>query len=133
MLRHRLAATLGFPFVVLTASCADPGPSLADCSAVAITVSAGTQPTFNWTPACEVEALTVALHDRDVIVWGAMSPNQTNTIASPVPYGTTPPGSAATANRIEPLVTGTTYQVTLFRVDDAGALQAVGMAIFTHR
>ena len=46
MLRLRLAATIGFPLVVLNAACADPGPSLADCSAaVAVMVSAGTQPT----------------------------------------------------------------------------------------
>jgi hypothetical protein len=134
MLRHRLAATVGILLVVLNAACADPGPSLADCSAaVAVTVSAGTQPTFSWTPACQVEALTVALQDRDVIVWGAVSPNQTNTIGSPVPYGSTPPGAAATANRIEPLVTGTTYEVTIFREDDGGIIRAVGAAIFLYR
>lgn len=134
MLRLRLAATIGFPLVVLNAACADPGPSLADCSAVAVTVSAGTQPTFNWTPACQVEALTVALHNNhDVIVWGAVSPNQTNTIGSPVPYGSTPPGAAATANRIEPLVSGTTYEVTVFRMDDGGTIRAVGTATFLYR
>jgi hypothetical protein len=134
MLRPRLAATIGLPFVVLNAACADPGPSLADCSAgVPVTVSAGTQPTFSWTPACQAEALTVALHDRDVIVWGAVSHNQTNTIGSPVPYGSTPPGAAATANRIDPLVAGTTYQVTVFRVDDGGSIRAVGAAIFLYK
>jgi hypothetical protein len=134
MLRRCLAATLGFPLVVLTAACADPGISMTDCSAaVAVTVTAGTQPTFGWTPACQVEALTVALQGRDVIVWGAVSPNQTNSIGSPVPYGSTPPGAAATANRIEPLVTGTTYEVTVFRVDDGGSIRAVGTATFVHR
>jgi hypothetical protein len=132
---RRFTATLGIgSLLALSAACADYGSSLKPCGTdLALSVSAGSQPTFRWTPACQVEALTVALDGRDVIVWGAVSPNQTNTIGSPVPYGTTPPGAAATANRIDPLVPGTSYQVTLFRVDDGGMIRAVGVATFVHR
>ena len=109
------------------AGCSDQAPS-AD---VLIDVSTGTSPVFSWTPALEIASLTVARAGSDVIVWTTFSLGQANALAPPVSYGIAPPGAAQTANRLEFLVAGTTYEVTLFRVDDPGGTpRPVGSATF---
>lgn len=105
MVGHRFAATAGFCAVsVFSPACSDQVSSSADCTTVAVSVTAGTPPIFRWNPACPIAFLTVALPNQGAIVWGTISADQTNAIAPPVQYGVFPTGAAQTANRFEPLV-----------------------------
>ena len=115
------------------AACADQGPSPDTCSAVPISVTSGIEPTFSWTSGCLVEGLTVSRSGSGAIVWEAVSVNQTNNLASGVRYALTPAGAALTANRLEPLVAGTSYLVALFRTEGGrgSPIHAVGHSAFT--
>ncbi len=109
------------------AGCSDQAPS----AGVVVDVSTGTSPVFSWTPALNIASLTVARAGSDGIVWTTISLGQANAIAPPVTYGIAPPGAAQTANRLEFLVAGTAYEVTLLRVDDPdSAPLLVGSATF---
>ncbi len=133
MSRHYFFAALGFgPLLVLTPACNDHALSPAPCSQIAVRVTAGPQPSFSWNPAFQIEGLTVHLPGPGPMIWSTMSYRLSNTIAAPVIYGVFPDSAAQTANILRPLVAGTTYQVTLFRVDDApgGSLRSVGVATF---
>jgi hypothetical protein len=133
-LRRCVSSVLGLgTLLVLNPACSDQGPGVADCSALPIGVTSGTVPSFSWDPGCRIAGLFVALPGPGAIVWTAVSVDQTNSIASPVDYASTPAGAAMTANLVQYLVAGTTYQVILFRVADGrgGQLQAVGTATFT--
>jgi len=125
-----LAATL----LALNSACVDQRLTkvTGECSSLPVAVSAGTFPTFSWDATCPIQELIVAFPGPGAIVWSAISVNQTNSIASPVKYATAPLGAAQTANRVQFLVAGTTYEVTLLRAGDSpgGPLQAVGTATF---
>lgn len=132
MIRHLCVVGLGFCAYLLCSGCSEPLTTSADCTSVAVTVSAGAEPTFSWRPSCQIEGVTVARAPEGAVVWSTISVNLTNTIAAPVRYGVFPSGAALTANRFEPLAPGTRYQVTLFRAegDQGDPVRAVGTAIF---
>lgn len=106
--------------VLLCSACADQATSVSTCSTVSISVTSGTNPTFNWSADCQIEELLVYLPGPGAVVWATFSSNLTNSISPPVTYGVFPPGAALTANLQQPLVAGTRYQVTLLRTDAAG-------------
>ena len=85
---------------------------LAGCTGpVSVSVSAGTTPTFSWTPACKVAYLDVGVEKTNEEIWAMGSiVDETNTIPSGAKFGVIPPG----ARRIDgpvPLRVGTTYYV----------------------
>lgn len=106
--------------------------SSAPCSAVAVSVSQGIQPSFNWEPACPVQSLVVRLPGPGAVIWATIASSQDNSIAPSVTYGVFPPGAALTANILLPLVAGTTYEVVLYRVDEGagGPPRQIGSATF---
>ena len=70
----------------------DPIACTDDTGTVAVTVSAGLQPMFNWEPACAMALLLVEAGSGDV--WGISTDNatwddpaQANLIAPPITYG----------------------------------------------
>jgi hypothetical protein len=128
-----ILSMLSVAIMAVNPACADhPLTGVASgCAVLPVAVSAGTAPTFSWDAACPVEEIIVALPGPGALMWSAFSVNQTNSLASPVAYGATPPGAAMTANMVQPLVAGTTYAVTLIRVDTPGGPpQGVGAATF---
>ena len=129
MRRYDCTALLCLVALVATA-CSDQ--SSAPCSGVAVSVSEGIQPSFNWEPACPVQSLVVRLPGPGPIIWATLSAGQTNDIAPSVTYGVFPPGAALTANILLPLVAGTTYEVVLYRLDESagGPPQQIGSATF---
>ena len=131
MIRRFGTGALSFgSLMVITLACADQAITAPPCgAAVTVKVSNSLNPTFSWAPGCQIEQLTVARQASGAIVWSAVSPNQ-NIIVPPVQYAVTPPGAAMTANRVEFLVAGTTYEVELFRIDDLGSRQSVGRSTF---
>ncbi len=131
MTRPTLPLALAFGPLLLGAACADRAVSLSACSDISVQVSAGIQPTFSWDPACQIQALTVHLPGPGAIIWTTFSHPQPNAIASSVQYGVFPDNAAQTANILLPLVAGTTYQVTLSRIDEPGSsLVPIGVTTF---
>ncbi|MEX2110139.1 MAG: hypothetical protein WD802_06030 [Gemmatimonadaceae bacterium] len=92
------------------------GPCTTD---VSVTVSAGTTPTFTWTPACRVIGLLVEEGASDRWLLEATGAG----IAPGVTYGSVPAGASEDAPAI-PLVSGTTYEVILSRGTPANATRA---------
>jgi len=77
---------------------------------VTMSVTAGTAPTFSWTPACKVYYLDVGVEATGEEAWAIANSNNQNTIAPGVRFGIVPPGST----RIDgpaPLRAGTKYYV----------------------
>jgi hypothetical protein len=108
------AAAAGALFPLLGLGCSDAlGPS-ACLSGMSFVVGAGTQPTFDWHPACGVNGLTVrAVENPGGAIWGLGSPSTSNAVRPPLQYGTIPSGASGT----EPapaLVPGSTYRLTLY-------------------
>ena len=135
MSTHRgpVLSVLGVALLAVNPACADHRLTgvASGCTVLPVAVSHGTAPTFSWDAACQVEAIIVAFPGPGAVTWNVFSVNLTNSIASPVAYGITPPGAAMTANMVQPLVSGTTYIVTLIRVDTPGGPpQGVGSATF---
>jgi hypothetical protein len=128
-MRHPYVATVLCLGIVFSA-CQDQ--SSAPCSAVAVTVSQGIQPSFTWEPACPVQSLVVRLPGPGPVIWATIATGRSNRIAPSVTYGVFPPGAALTANILIPLVAGTTYEVVLYRVDEGagGPPQQIGAATF---
>jgi hypothetical protein len=126
-------SVLGATLLAINPACADQPLTkvTGDCSSLSVAVTPGTAPTFSWGAGCQVEAIVVALPGPGAITWNIFSVNLTNSIASPVDYGSTPPGAAMTANMVQPLVAGTTYTINLIRVDTPGGPpQGAGSATF---
>ena len=89
-----------------------PGAAPPACTgAVAITVSSGTSPSFNWTPACRLFFVNVELGASDQ--WSIIS-DSTNAIAPPVQYGVVPAGAVQSTLDVAPLEAGQTYDVNVF-------------------
>jgi hypothetical protein len=132
-LRGSILSVLGVALLAVNPACADHRLTgvASGCTVLPVAVSHGTSPTFSWDAACQVEEIIVGTPGPGGITWSVFSVNQTNSIASPVDYGSTPPGAAMTANMVLPLVAGNTYIVTLIRVDTPGGPpQGVGSATF---
>jgi hypothetical protein len=95
-------------------ACDSLGPS--DClDGVTFTVSAGTEPTFDWAPSCRMQALVVHLaeapnHD---FVWSVHSPLGSNVLEPPIRYGEVPP-HASSNSEAPALSEGTAYRLTLY-------------------
>jgi hypothetical protein len=89
---------------------AGPGNPAPCTAGVTVSVSAGTTPTFSWTPACGVIGLLVEEQAGDrwflEATGGGFGP--------PVTYGTVPTGATAPGPATA-LLAGTTYEVILFR------------------
>jgi probable HAF family extracellular repeat protein len=129
----------------ITVSATDPGglasaevstpPALPECTGpVALTVSAGTTPTFSWTPACRVNYLNIDTADGAQEIWSIGSDDgelaSYNTIAPGVRFGVVPP-RATQIDPLVPLVPGTAYKVFVaFRLADGGD-EFAGEATFT--
>jgi hypothetical protein len=133
-LRGSIVSVVGVAFLATTlSSCAQSRLTgvASGCTLLPVTVSSGTAPTFSWDAACRVEEIIVGTPGPGGITWSVFSVDQTNSIASPVAYGSTPPGAAMTGNVVLPLVAGNSYIVTLIRVDTPGGPpQGAGSATF---
>jgi hypothetical protein len=129
MRRYDCTALLCLVSLVATA-CSDQ--SSAPCSAVAVSVSEGIQPSFSWEPACPVQSLVVRRPGPGPVIWATIASGQSNSIAPSVTYGVFPPGAALTANILLPLEAGRTYEVVLSRLDESavGPPQQIGSATF---
>ena len=101
------------------------------CAATFVaSASAGTTPTFTWTPAvCNVSTVVVTTSGgTSAIQWSVGA--ATNVIASGVKYGVVPPGAEESAPAT-PLVAGTTYQLLLYRRTATDVLVLAGSQTFT--
>jgi len=128
-----MCVVLGVALLAVNPACADHRLTgvASGCTVLPVAVSPGTSPTFSWGAGCQVAEIIVDIPGPGPIMWSAISVNQTNSIASPVGYASTPPGAAMTANMVQPLVAGIRYQVTLIRLDTPGGPpQGVGSATF---
>jgi hypothetical protein len=69
-------------------------PSLAECTGpVSLVTSAGTAPTFTWTPNCRASILVVDDPSNGGTQWVLRSQGEQNRLQSPIVYGGTPSGS----------------------------------------
>jgi hypothetical protein len=111
----------------------DSGPEdLAECSGpVALTATAGTVPSFSWTPQCRLAFVLVEAPEGGGDVWFIFTPGQ-NALVPPVTYGELPAGAEEIAAP-EPLQAGVTYEVIVARWigpgDDDG--ENIGSQSFT--
>ena len=126
-MRTLTTLTTALACVILLACSDDPSgiESLPECNGgVTVTVSAGIEPTFSWTPACRLFGVLVEEGGPDV--WLILSLGS-NSITPPVRYGVVPQGATEREDPV-PLVAGVTYDVTLARFtgpgDDDGELIA---------
>lgn len=94
-------------------------PCTDDTGSVAVSVTSGLTPTFDWSPACGVAMILVEEDGGDV--WGASTDQETwgnpasaNMIHPPVTYGAALSG-ATTFEDAAPLLSGHTYEVVLWR------------------
>ena len=109
----------------------DPaGPDdLAPCTGdVTVSVSAGTTPTFSWSPACRAYGLIVeeGASDRWLLVATGSAG-----IAPGVRYGTVPAGASQRGEPAVPLVAGRAYDVTVFRGTTDDNARPAGSRDFT--
>jgi hypothetical protein len=108
----------------------DPPPFPTCTGPVTLTVSAGTTPTFSWTPDCALGRLVV--EEGFAERWGTEAPGD-NIYRSPITYGIRPPGSTE-EEPAAPLRAGSTYKVTVFRwvsYAPVESLQVLGQVQFT--
>ena len=131
--RTSLAAIVA---VLLVASCggagAGPEPGLPECTGnVTVQVSAGTQPTIGWTPACRAFLVVVELSPTGHDSWIVRTPGR-NGIAPGIVYGTVPAGAVADAPAT-PLASGQAYDVAVRRFTSPGPDDGVllGATTFT--
>jgi hypothetical protein len=117
-------ATIGIGvLLVSTLRCGgdESGPSeLSECAGpVTLSVSAGTEPRFTWTPACRLFLVLVEDPSGDGDQWGVLS-DSSNNIAPGVSYGVIPSG--ATKELLAPvhLVAGRSYHATVARFTGPG-------------
>jgi hypothetical protein len=132
----KLIRPLAGAAVVLSACSGDDDPAgpsdLPECAGpVAVTVSAGTTPTFSWTPACTLYFLDVTTADGGQEIWAVGNSDFRNTIPPGVRYGTVPAGARLIDGPV-PLVVGTAYRVFVaYALPGGGGDQFAGEATFT--
>jgi hypothetical protein len=111
---------------------APPVEACADDQSVALQVSAGTRPTFTWTPACgmaSIMVIPVAGPPAAWVVYGGAAA-ASNPFRSGTRYGQSPPGTFE-ARRPTVLQVGTDYQVAIYRwVGEPGQPNQFGSATF---
>ncbi len=112
------------PCVLLACSDSTGPEDLAACTVdtgtVEVSVTAGTVPTFSWSPNCAVGMILVEQGASDV--WGAATddtlwddPESANLVNPPVAYGSSPSGTTTLEGPL-PLTSGTEYEVILWRI-----------------
>ena len=127
MHRHSTLRWLALGAIVSLACSEGTGPG--DCSAntgsVNVTVTTGATVTFDWQPRCAVALLLVEQEASDQ--WAISAPNfdetattAANVILPPITYAQVPAG-AEEVQAPETLMAGTTYEVVLWKIVDAGA------------
>lgn len=116
--------------IAVLAGCVDAGaPEIPACGGpVAMSLSAGPAPQFDWTPACKVHSLVVTVAGDAAEVWAIVTDN-TNEISPGVRYGTVPPGVREQEDP-DALVVGVTYHVAVRRWTGSG-LEVIGVRAFT--
>lgn len=130
------ARLLGLASVLCTTACGSdaestgPEQPLPECTAdVSVQVSAGTQPTFSWTPACRLFFLNVEPATSGEDLWLVIS-RGANRIAPGVKYGVLPVGADQREAPV-PLVAGNSYKVALGRYTGPGADDGVLVGVQT--
>jgi hypothetical protein len=110
----RVRATAAALLPLLGLQCGDRvGPS-ACLDDMTIMVGSGVRPTFDWRPACYVNALSIRLVEKPVErVWGVSSPGSSNALRPPIQYGLVPSGADGSSNPAD-LVAGSAYRLTLY-------------------
>jgi hypothetical protein len=123
-------------FGVLLVGC-DAGQEPNPCVSERVTVvaSAGTIPTFTWTPDCGVFSINVIeAQPEGSGVWYVETADTRNTIASEVRYGQRPAGTTVRAGPL-PLVAGRAYSVLLLVAeplsDGTTRISGIGDLTFT--
>ena len=103
---------------------------------VTLSVSAGTTPTFSWSPSCGISSLDVFPSAGGAAVWVFYGGQQaaTNPFRSGIRYGQAPSGALVVTGPV-PLTSGTEYRVTVRRwlgdPGGPGSLFEAGTATFT--
>jgi hypothetical protein len=117
--------------LLVTTSCGDDlGSGVAGCSEpVALSVGLGVAPTFTWSPACAIFALTVTPETGQQNLWTIISSNNSNSIDPPVTYGVVPDG-AVENGPAELLEEEVVYRVTLIALS-GGIEEVLGTEVFT--
>ncbi len=123
--------TFAIASAVLAAACGDASTEsdveacTAETSAVTATVASGQATVFDWEPGCAVAMVLVEadggdtwLVSTDDTTWD--SPDQANGISPPVTYGVVPNG-VSEGQAPEPLVSGATYELILWRILPEGS------------
>lgn len=130
--RLALLAAAAFLACVAGAGCVDSTATSTRSGACAgeltATVSAGTTPTFTWSPACKITRLLVLKEDGGAEAWLVEAGE--NAIASGVKYGVVPAGATQGAPPTA-LVAGQVYDLVLLRTTAAGSLEVAGGTAFT--
>jgi hypothetical protein len=125
ILRASSGIVWSFALTACSSDSTGPDPSIPECSGpVTIEVSAGTMPTFDWTPECRLFLVLVELGATDR--WIILSEGA-NAIAPPVRYGVVPDGAVQQEPAL-PLEAGQTYDVTLARWTGPGGDDAIMIA-----
>jgi hypothetical protein len=97
----------------LLVSCKDStSPDSAGTGAFAITVGAGTKPTYTWNGAAAHSISVMRTSAQTTIVWGVAAPLNP-VLTSPVVHGTVPNGAVNSANTEPTLTAGVTYRVSI--------------------
>jgi hypothetical protein len=115
-----------------SAICANPGAE-GRPTTVAVSVSAGLTPRFDWTPQHGITHLAVTSIRSDgqavMVVW-SFSASPLATVGPTVHFGLLPQGATLEGPTL-PLVRGTSYRVTLERIIGGDAISVYGAATFT--
>lgn len=94
---------------------------------VALSVTPGTEPTFQWSPSCEVVELQV--YQGGHVVWTVHAFGG-RSFAPPVRYGIAPEGATEQGGP-EPLQSGVTYRVFIHEPGPGQSLRTVATTEFT--
>jgi hypothetical protein len=139
-MQHRLREATRVAAVALAlaggVACGDEPtrPTLELCrTPVAVTVSAGVQPEFSWTPACRVDAMRVVRASTEAVQWAILADlGRGRAIVPSVRYGVVPTAALQLTVGAPPaLEPGTMYAVTLTVFGPADEAIEVGRQDFT--
>jgi hypothetical protein len=97
-------------------------------SVSALTATAGTTPTFTWTPLCRLGGLVVRRVSDGETMWYVRSDGYD--MGPPVQYGVTPQGLDV-IRQPAPLVAGVTYEVDIAVPGTGGPVPVFGRMTFT--
>jgi hypothetical protein len=115
---------------IATLACSDGTGPVPVCSRSVddLHISAGTTPTFTWTPACRLGSLGVIRVSDQTVVWYVRADGPA--LRPPVQYGVTPRGLEVLAGPA-PLVPGAEYRVSIAVAGSGQApVPVLGIATF---